>query len=131
MKAALPTLLSGAIAFAASALDASVPGGMRTRLLEELKKEFIFEPKPVGPASTGDDRQENSGAVVLPDYVVVEVPPDPERAIRDYREILERDQFTWRHGGTIRKFERFPFKPELKWKYNPEHNGIDLVSFSW
>lgn len=131
MKAGLPTLLSGAITLAATALDASEPGRMRAKLFEELKREFTFEPEPVKRDSAGDDVQDNTGAVVLPDHHVVDVPPDPEQAIREYRGILERDEFTWRHGGTIRKLERFPFKPGLKWKHNPEHNGIDLLSFSW
>jgi hypothetical protein len=69
--------------------------------------------------------------LVLPELKVIEPRQKVALAVREDRERLEREEFSWRHGGTIRKFERLPGKPVLMWKYNPEHNGIDLLNFSW
>jgi len=131
MKAGLPILLCGAFAFPASVLNAAEPGGMRARLLEELRKEFTFQPRPAETDEAKRSLESGGEAVVLPDYHFVETPHDPEPAIREYRGILEREEFSWRHGGTIKNLDRLPFKPALMWKYNPEHDGIDLLRFSW
>jgi hypothetical protein len=130
MKAGLPILRCIAVAIATTTVGTSEPGSMRARLLEELKVEFTYQPTPVD-RDRAAAQQDSEGAVVLPDYHVVEDPRDPTRAIREYRDILEREDFTWRHGGTIKRLERLPFRPALMWKYNPEHDGIDLLSFSW
>jgi hypothetical protein len=129
MKAGLPILLC--VAVAAATPGASEPGGMRARMLEELKREFKFQPPSDGADSPGGPAPTPHGVLVLPELSVSEQRRDVALAIREDRERLVHEEFSWRHGGTIRKLGHLPFKPTLMWRYNPEHNGIDLLNFSW
>jgi hypothetical protein len=131
MKAGIPILLCGALAAITSGLHATEPGSMRARLLEELKREFKFEPPGERAEIPDAPTTAPHGVIVLPELSVTEARRNVALAVREDRERLERDEFSWRHGGTIKKLEKLPFKPTLMWKYNPEHNGIDLVNFSW
>ena len=131
MKAGLPILVCGAIAFAATAMDASEPDGMRAKLHEKLRREFTFQLPTDMARATEESADAVHGILVLPELNVIESRQGLEIVLREQRDRFEREEFSWRHGGTIKKLERLPFKPTLIWRYSPEHNGIDLLKFSW
>lgn len=131
MKASLLPFLCIAIVLVLTGLEGAESGGMRAKLLEELKREFTFKPEPREQESINNPVDPGDDVLVLPDFRVTERGRDADKAVYEQRERLEREKFSWKHGGTLLKLNKVPLKPELKWKYNPEHNGIDILSFSW
>ena len=103
----------------------------RARMAAMFNEEFKFDPgldrKPDQDLAipTDDD------VVVLPSVSVREPFHGVDKAIEEAIARAGLEHFTWKHGGTIHTFERLPLRPKIEFKYNPDHNGIDLLNFSW
>ena len=96
-------------------------------LRERMKQEFHFD-----PAANADQearsRELEDDVVILPQFNVVGPRRGLDRAVAEARLRAGEEHFTWKHGGTILKLGN---KVEIKFKYNPDHNGIDLLNWSW
>lgn len=117
---------------AAGTLAASEPAkeaSPRANLSRDLRQQYPYAPrdaaeKPVAVAS-GEDVVAMAPFRVFGGYRAV------DRAIEDGRSKAKSDAFTPQNGGTILKKEGKRVTTELKIKFNPIHNGFDILSFSW
>ena len=96
------------------------PSEVRAGILEELKREFRFEPQQsvVQPTTDGE-------VIVLPRFAVIDSRKGANQAIRDERKKIEDEKFSWKNGGTILKLG--PMK--VMFKYDPETNLLYLLRF--
>lgn len=96
------------------------------RLLDLLGKEFRFDPSATGDEEDGHGSDED--VVILPRFDVHPMPEGIEEAVDKAHHAAELEKFSWKHGGTILNVKG---RMKIQFKYNPDHNGIDLLSFSW
>jgi hypothetical protein len=119
----LIVLVCSTVAFAADERDTAA-----TRMAKLLKEEFTFQPPEEPAPETVEAIDPSTDVVVLPLFRTFALPRGAVEAIEAGRIRAEKEKFSWKHGGTILKLRP---NVELKFKYNPEHNGIDLLNFSW
>jgi len=112
---------------ATTVIAADESGGMSLRIAEVLERESHYEPKKEASGTEAPDDE----VLVLPTLFVHPPPKGLEEAVEAHQRKVGYEKFSWAHGGTILKKEDWPLPFDLKFKYNPEHNGIDLLSFSW
>jgi hypothetical protein len=108
----------------------TAPPARRSRLGELLLQRFPFEP-PKPEASNGTPRAAEGAIVLLPEFEVVGTAPRVDRVIAEAQMKLKREAFSWRDGGTILRLRGRYVTTELKFRYNPARDKIDLLSFSW
>jgi hypothetical protein len=121
---AMITFACVAIAIAAGEPEKSV-----SWLTQVLKADFKFQPVQDSAIDIIEAHEPEEGTVVLPEFkVTASLPKGVEAAIQNRRLAIEAEKFSWKHGGTILKLRS---NVELKFKYNPKHDGIDLLSISW
>lgn len=126
-----------ALLCAAQALPAGEHGSAGERMAELFNQEFKYDPEAYRRARERDlevtQRADEAGGetVTLPTMIVRDRSRRAAEAVDRQRVRIEDEEFDWRDGGTIRKWEGRFLNPELRFKYNPEHNGIDLLNFSW
>jgi hypothetical protein len=112
-----------------TAIVAGEPERNAAWLTQVLAADFKFQPVQSAPMDVLDTHEPEEGTVVLPEFKVTSRNPRGlESALKERRLAIETEKFSWKHGGTIVKLRS---NVELKFKYNPEHNGIDLLSISW
>lgn len=125
----LPILIAYLCVLNATVVIAAGP--VSKRMTERFKEEFRFEPAEIreDPDATPDPADPDT--VVLPTLFVRPWALGIDKAVEESERRIERENFSWKHGGTIYRFGGPRGSLELKFKYNPEHNGIDLLNFSW
>ena len=125
----LPILIALSCVLQVPAADE--PPTARDRMATLFKKEFKFDASLTRKPDETLPIPEEGDVVVLPLVAVHEPFRGADKAIEEATLRAELGHFTWKHGGTIHTFERLPLQPRIGFKYNPEHNGIDILNFSW
>jgi hypothetical protein len=113
----------------AIAIAAGEPEKSVSWLTQVLTEDFKFQPVQSSTVDIMEAHEPEEGTVVLPEFKVTSRNPRGlETALKERRLAIETEKFSWKHGGTIVKLRS---NVELKFKYNPKHDGIDLLSISW
>ncbi|HUG10006.1 MAG TPA: hypothetical protein VMM36_03285 [Opitutaceae bacterium] len=117
------------LASVTSAMAAGEPERSVSWLTRVLTEDFKFQPNQDSALDIMEAHDPEEGIFVLPEFKVTSnLPRGLEAAVESKRLAVEAEKFSWKHGGTILKLRS---NVKLKFKYNPEHNGIDLLSISW
>ena len=122
--------LSFSLLLLAGTAVAAEPGpspAERPRLTAELRSRI----EAASPTSTRSEATATTGtgAVAMTPFWVVGAATPLMSRLED--EAPKNQPFTWEDGGTLAKRTGPLFTSELKFQYDPRHQGIDLLSFSW
>jgi len=127
LGAAVLALLAPA-AFAADAgsgeaqpMHSQITAVIREHLAQPSKQ--TPEPKGTG-AAPGD-------TVVMPAFKVTDNFRKLDQAVDAFQRKLDSEKFTLRDGGAYKTIEGKKTTTELEFRYNAEHNGIELLRISW
>ena len=127
------SVLMIALLYPAVALAADGRLSVAQHMTERFRREFKFDAS-LARVETEQDAatSEPDGEVlVLPTVIVQSRYHGAAAAIEEAKLRAGEESFTWGHGGTIVKGRGGWLSPDIKFKYNPLHNGIDLLNFSF
>ena len=118
---------------APSALGADAGGAEAPPMHSQITaiiKELIAQPSKQSPEAKGAGAA-SGDTVVMPAFKVTDNFRKLDQAVDDFQRKLDSEKFTWRDGGAYRRIEGKKTTTELEFRYNAEHNGIELLRISW
>jgi hypothetical protein len=126
MKLCFPFLLVAA-ASALGASDSPTVPAPRPRLTDEMRRSVENSAPTQGAAANG--QKPSDGPVRMDPVQVTGSYQAPPRTLEE--ESPPGLPFTLKDGGTIFKSRGSVFTTELQFKYNPAHNGFDILKISF
>jgi hypothetical protein len=103
------------------------------RLSKEASLAFHYTPLSGENPATDSPSSAPTGTMTLEKLVVTHYNESHalELLLAEQAKRIREESFSWKEGGTILKKEGRKVTTEVKWKFNPERNAMDILSFSW